>query len=97
MKNGTGADLSVHKFRQTICCAPDRQGIAIRPSLCAAYIRISAQKNVKIGITPMQMPQVYATEGAKTGRDPANPGGRRSGKLLSNAYKVLRQILKVGG
>jgi hypothetical protein len=38
----------------------------------------------------MQMPQVYATQG----QNPANLGLRHNEKLLSNAYNMLRQILK---
>jgi hypothetical protein len=41
-------------------------------------------------ITPMQMPQVYATAGQSL----PNLGLRHNEKLLSNAYNMLRQILK---
>ena len=43
----------------------------------------------------MQMPQVYATAG-KIGIHGPIHSSYRSRKLLSNAYKALRQILKVG-
>jgi hypothetical protein len=69
--------------------ADRRNGVTLGTRDVSSHDRRDAT-SLPLCITPMQMPQVYAAQGQNS----ANPRLRHNEKLLSNAYNMLRQILK---